>query len=49
MTTLCSCECQGYNGFIFKLYPYYVCLLYSTIIYSYYVKKMSQTCQNYIH
>ena len=43
MTTLCSCECQNYNSFMFKLYSCYVRLLCSTIIYLYYyVQKMSK-------
>jgi len=37
MATLCSCEYQNYNYFMFKLYPSYVCLLY--------LKK----CQKHIH
>jgi len=39
MTTLCLCECQNYNSLKFKLYIYYICLLCSTTLYSYYVKK----------
>ena len=39
MATLCSYKCQNYNSFMFKLYPYYVRLLYSTFIYLYYIQK----------
>ena len=42
MVTLCSCECQDYNSYIFKLYICYVRLLCSTFIYLYYVQKMSK-------
>jgi len=39
MAILCSYKWQNYNSFMFKLYPCYVRLLYSTFIYSYYVQK----------
>jgi len=38
MTTLCYCECQDYNTFMFKLYPYYVQPSYVHIM----IKKMSK-------
>jgi len=49
MATLYSYKCQNYNSFMFKLYPYYVRLSYSTFIYLYYVQKISKARQNYIH
>jgi len=42
MTTLCLFECQGHNTFMLKLCSYYVRLLHSTLIYSYYIQKMSK-------
>jgi len=39
---LCSYKWQNYNSFMFKLYPCYVHLLYSTFIYSYYVQKVTE-------
>jgi len=42
MAILCSYKFQNYNSFMFKLYPYYVRLLYSTFIYLYYVQKKYQ-------
>jgi len=38
-------ESQDYNTFMLKLCPYYVRLLCSTLVYSYYIQK----CQNYFH
>jgi len=42
MAILCSYKWQNYNSFIYKLYPCYVRLLYSTFIYSYYVQKIQK-------
>jgi len=41
MTNLYSYECQNYNTFMLKMYPYYVQSLYIHIIF--------KKCQNYIH